>query len=202
MNQNNNTKFNINRCNLDTIYGRFDFFCYNWGLHEDENILVLKTKHEGVTPPYVRIQSACFTSEIFRNLDCDCHEQLEQSLKKIQANWGYFIYLLRDGRGAGIFSKTKVYSMYQNDGIDTADAYDKLKIPRDPRNYDKVAEVLSDLNINNILLLTNNPRKIDSLVNKGFLVTRESLLITPTEKSLPYLKTKKKKLNHLMDHLD
>jgi len=190
--------YQVESCNIKTIYGAFEFYCFNWGSHEDENVLCLCVKPSDRIP-LVRIQSACFTAEIFRSTDCDCHEQLEQSLIRIQKNGGYLIYLLRDGRGAGIFQKVKGLKLFETDGLDTADAYDHLGIDKDPRKYERVAEILKYFNLSKIKLLTNNPRKIGGLETHGIEVERVPLLIEPTKDSYPYLKTKRDKMGHMLE---
>jgi GTP cyclohydrolase II len=179
--------YDLSQCELNTYYGLFDFYCFNYGKCENDNILVLKSKKE-VNIPTVRIQSACFTSEIFRSKDCDCHEQLETSLEIIDKDGGLLIYLLQDGRGAGIFLKVQGMHITQTEGLNTAQAYDKLKVSRDPRQYDRVLDVLNHFNINKINLLTNNPRKIAGLSEKGIDVKRIPLEIEPTKDSIAYLK--------------
>jgi GTP cyclohydrolase II len=189
---------NIENCNINSIYGDFDFFCFNFGLHEDENILCLKSPTNAEFP-LIRIQSACFTAEIFRSKDCDCHEQLETSLIRINNEGGYLFYLLKDGRGAGIFDKIKGLKLGQTHGLDTADAYTHLGIPLDPRKYDILKEVFNHFNIKKAKLLTNNPRKIEGLVKNGINVIREPLEIEPTDFSKSYLSTKKNKFGHLFN---
>jgi len=189
--------YEVKHCHINSHYGNFILYCFNYGKHEDENVLVFKKDSQNERP-LVRIQSACFTAEIFRSKDCDCHEQLETSLNLINNNGGYFIYLLQDGRGAGIFEKVKGLYLTETQGLDTAEAYDKLGIPRDPRKYDKALDVLKYFNINKIRLLTNNPRKITGLANAAIDVIREPIEIKATESSYEYLKTKAIKLGHLM----
>lgn len=188
--------FKISSCQIHSHYGDFEFFCFNYGECENDNVLVLKSSKD-VTIPYLRVQSACFTSEIFRSKDCDCHEQLETSLAIISEHGGMLIYLLQDGRGAGIFDKIKGMRLSQDQGINTAEAYDKLGIERDPRNYEKVTEVLEYFNVNSVKLLTNNPRKIDGLKSKKIEVERIPLEIEPTKDSKSYLKSKKDELGHM-----
>lgn len=188
--------YEVATCNLNTKFGNFEFYCFNKGSHEDENILVLCNPNIKNTP-YVRIQSACFTSEIFRSLDCDCHEQLEYSLRLISNEGGYLIYILIDGRGAGIFKKIQGMKITQDQNLDTAEAYKKMSLDVDPRNYAGVIDVLRSLNLTKFILLTNNPRKIQSVVDAGFNVIREAIEIKPTKHSLAYLKSKKDKLGHL-----
>ncbi len=193
-------KFDVASCTINSYYGQFDFYCFNYGHHEDENVLVL-AKDTPNEWPFIRVQSACFTAEIFRSKDCDCHEQLETSLRLINENGGFFIYLLQDGRGAGIYTKVKGLLLNQIEGLDTADAYDKLQVERDPREYSKVIDVLNYFDCKRMLLLTNNPRKVTALVENGFDVKRVPLEIDATDDSYEYLKTKKEKLGHLFRNL-
>lgn len=183
---------------IETQYGVFDFYCYSWGQHEEDNILCLANIKSEINV-LTRIQSACYTAEIFRSLDCDCHEQLEESLKKIQAEGGVLIYMLCDGRGAGLLNKVRGLELGRISGLDTSDAYHKLNIPQDPRTYDKVINILNDLQIKSIKLLTNNPRKVQAVESSGIKVIREPLEIKATEYSMQYLKTKTNKMGHLME---
>lgn len=182
---------------LETHYGNFDFICYSWGVHEEDNILCMKNINES-EKVLTRIQSACYTAEIFRSLDCDCHEQLDTSLTKIGTEGGLLIYMLCDGRGAGLLNKIKGLELGRTKGLDTSDAYRELNLQQDPRTYDRVVEILNDLKINSIRLLTNNPRKIEGIAKSEIKVEREPLEIPATESSRPYLETKTLKMGHLM----
>src|SRR5262245_55064962 len=102
----NNEKFELAITTLNTHYGEFEFRCYSWSVHEEDNILVLCKAYSG-NWPIVRVQSACYTAEIFRSLDCDCHEQLEVSLQRVQQEGGALVYMLCDGRGAGLLQKVR-----------------------------------------------------------------------------------------------
>ena len=190
--------YKLSQCELNTHYGVFDFFCFNYGSCENDNVLVLKSKRT-IEIPTVRVQSACFTSEIFRSKDCDCHEQLETSLEIINEEGGLLIYLLQDGRGAGIFLKVQGMHLSQTENLNTAEAYDKLNIARDPRQYNRVLDVLKHFKIDKINLLTNNPRKISGLGDNGIKVNRVPLEIIPTNDSIDYLKSKKVELGHLFE---
>ncbi|PPL04274.1 GTP cyclohydrolase II RibA [Parapedobacter indicus] len=190
--------YKVSQCELNTHYGVFDFFCFNYGNCENDNVLVIKSKKD-VEIPTIRIQSACFTSEIFRSKDCDCHEQLESSLEIINKDGGLLVYLLQDGRGAGIFLKVQGMHLSQKKNLNTAEAYDKLQISRDPRQYDRVIGILNYFKITNINLLTNNPRKINGITKSGIVVNRVPLEIEPTQHSVEYLKSKKKELGHLFE---
>ena len=187
----------VSSTRLDTRFGEFDFYCFTWGPHEEDNVLV-QVRRPFKLPTLVRVQSACYTAEIFRSLDCDCHEQLELSLKRIAAEGGALVYMLADGRGAGLQIKVKGLELGRTLGLDTAEAYERLGVPPDPREYDRAAYVLSYLEISSIKLLTNNPRKVAGLMAQGLEVTREALEIPPTDKSRPYLATKRSKMGHLL----
>jgi len=191
-------KYKTSNCKLNTHFGNFDFYCFNYGECENDNVLVLKSEIIS-NKPNLRIQSACFTSEIFRSKDCDCHEQLEKSLELINTHGGLLIYLLQDGRGAGIFQKIKGMRLTQEEGINTAQAYDKLKIKRDPRDYERVVNALNYFEIKKVNLLTNNPRKVSGLTDRGIEVNRIPLEIEPTTDSVEYLKSKKSELGHLFN---
>ena len=190
--------FNVAKTQLETAYGIFNFQCFSWGSHEEDNVLCLSNLVESSSPPICRLQSACYTSEIFRSLDCDCHEQLESSLNHIAADGGLLIYMLCDGRGAGLFTKTLGLELGRTEGLDTSEAYTRLGVPQDPREYSRAAAVLRHNGIGRVRLLTNNPRKIAGLQENGIEVQREALEIVATTNSAPYLRTKAMKMGHLI----
>ncbi len=186
---------------IDTAYGKFDFHCFRWGEHEEDNILTLSVGNNW-EKPLVRIQSACYTAEIFRSTDCDCHEQLETSLRRIQDETGLFIYMLCDGRGAGLYLKIQGLELGRTQQMDTADAYAHLGLQPDPREYGRVVQLLHHFNVTDLRLMTNNPRKVEGLTKAGLLVTREPLEILATQASAPYLRTKTQKMGHLMKQFE
>ncbi len=190
-------EYEIESTVLSTKYGEFEFFCFSWGVHEEENILVLRN-NTYKNNPIVRIQSACYTAEIFRSLDCDCHSQLSKSQELIASKGGYLIYMLCDGRGAGLLNKFKGLELGRKHGMDTSDAYGHLKLEQDPREYSKAIEILKYFSLPSIRLLTNNPRKMNSISSSGIEVTRVPLEIASTEHSKPYLETKARKMGHLL----
>lgn len=183
--------------NLKTKFGDFKFYCFSWGDHEEDNILVLENIRFADTP-LIRVQSACYSAEIFRSLDCDCHAQLAESQRLIGDHGGYLIYMLCDGRGAGLLNKLRGMALGEQEGLDTSDAYRKLGLPQDPRNYTRVSEIVTHFGLDRIKLLTNNPRKIEGLESTGITVERVSLEIDATEESRSYLKTKVYKMGHLL----
>ncbi len=180
---------------IRTTYGDFTIYVFSWSENEQDNVLVL-WKEPASPQPLVRIQSACYTGEIFSSLDCDCHWQLDTSLKSIHAEGGAFIYMLRDGRGAGLLTKIRGLHISHAEGIDTAAAYEQLGVPLDPRDYGQAIHVLRHFGWTSIRLLTNNPRKSKGLADAGLEVSREPLESTPTEHNSDYLRAKAEKLGH------
>jgi len=183
---------------LKTRHGEFDFHCFAWSEHEEDNVLCLSTRLVPGQPSLCRVQSACYTAEIFQSLDCDCHEQLHQSLALIQEKGGVLVYLLCDGRGAGLFTKTLGLELGRVEGLDTSDAYRRLGVPQDPREYSRAAYALSYLGVQTVRLLTNNPRKLAGLSEHGIAVEHVGLEIPATPDSAPYLETKAAKMGHLL----
>lgn len=190
-------EYELETTELDTTYGTFKFHCFSWGPHEEDNILVLEN-HIPNNTPLVRIQSACYTAEIFRSLDCDCHAQLKKSQELIALHGGFLVYMLCDGRGAGLLNKVRGLALGKLHGLDTSDAYHHLKIEQDPRDYTRVSHVLKHFKLKKIKLLTNNPRKIDAVLGSGIEVIRQALEINSTPLSAPYLETKARKMGHML----
>jgi len=182
---------------LDTKFGQFDFHCFSWGSHEEDNILCASKQPWGDIP-LIRIQSACYSAEIFRSKDCDCHDQLAGSLRKIAAEGGILIYMLCDGRGAGLLRKVRGLALGKSLGLDTHDAYMEMGIPLDGRKYDRAAELLRFFSCNRVKLLTNNPKKKDGLEKFGITVERVPLEIASTPESAAYLRTKAAKMGHML----
>jgi GTP cyclohydrolase II len=182
---------------LRTRLGEFTIHVFSWSDNEQDNVLAMvpQTKCE---VPLVRIQSACYTGEIFESTDCDCHWQLEASLNAIQRQGGAFIYMLRDGRGAGLLTKIRGMRLSHDLNIDTADAYEQLGVPPDPRNYEQAGYVLKYLGFTSLRLLTNNPRKVKAMTDIGFAVERVRLESQPSNENRGYLRSKALKLGHMM----
>jgi GTP cyclohydrolase II len=181
---------------LETIYGTGALHCYTFGNHEEDNVLVVSAG-DYLASTLVRVQSACYTGEIFRSTDCDCHEQLDRSLKLIHDRGGLFIYMIADGRGAGLLTKIRGLDLTAREGLDTYEAYDRLGVAPDPRRYDCVGTVLRDLGLESVQLLTNNPRKIEGLDAEGISVQRVPIEIPPTAGSESYLRAKQR-FGHLL----
>lgn len=186
---------------LRSTFGDCTFHCFSFGPHEEDNVLVADCLDRVVADehPLVRVQSACYTAEIFRSTDCDCHAQLATSLTRIHREGGAVIYMLCDGRGAGLLTKVRGLSLGHRFGTDTHDAYQELGVPMDPRDYSKEIAVAESLGLSKLRLMSNNPRKLAAFA-AAFEITREKLIIAGTDESLPYLRTKSEKMGHLMNY--
>lgn len=182
---------------LKTRHGTFELYVFSWSENEQDNVLALRSPGSS-DPPLVRIQSACYTGEIFESLDCDCHWQLETSLAQIARFGGVFVYMLCDGRGAGLLTKIRGMNLTASEGLDTADAYVRLGTPLDPRTYERAAYVLRHFGLERVVLLTNNPRKVSGLEREGLIVARTPLESEPTKENEGYLRSKAQKLGHRM----
>lgn len=186
---------------FQSSFGTSRLHVFSWSQHEEDNLLCIDARKPGEQPQtLVRVQSACYTAEIFRATDCDCHEQLEVSLRRIHLEGGVLVYMICDGRGAGLLTKIRGLALGETSGLDTFDAYSELGVAPDPREYDRAAFVLSRLGVSSVKLLTNNPRKIEGLRSAGLDVVREPLEIAPTTGSSSYLSTKQSKFGHLLSH--
>ncbi len=191
---------------LPTQYGDFTLHLYKTVIDEICNIALvkgdlapgsLKTCEE---PVLTRVHSECFTGDILGSLRCDCGDQLGRSLAMIEKEGkGVFVYMRQEGRGIGLENKIKAYSL-QEQGYDTVEANEKLGFQPDLRRYGIGAQILSDLGVRKIRLITNNPRKVVGLGGYGIeIVERVSIQIPPKETNMRYLKTKKDKLGHLLE---
>jgi 3,4-dihydroxy 2-butanone 4-phosphate synthase/GTP cyclohydrolase II len=153
-------------------------------------------------PVLVRVHSECMTGDLFHSLRCDCGEQMEAALRAIEERGcGVFLYMRQEGRGIGLLNKLKAYRL-QDEGVDTVEANDRLGFPADLRDYGIGAQILHDLGVSRMELVTNNPRKIVGLDSYGLeVVGRVPLEMRPNARNLGYLKAKKAKLGHLLEHV-
>jgi GTP cyclohydrolase II len=183
---------------LPTKFGEFLVKAYKSNV-EDFPHLVLYTPDldlDGVVD--VRIHSECMTGDVFSSVKCDCGDQLNYSLKWIHENAGVVVYLRQEGRGIGLINKLKAYNL-QDQGFDTKDANLELGFHEDSRDYKEAIEILEDLGINKIRLLTNNPGKIKSFeVSNINVVERLPIEIKASPDNANYLKTKKDRMGHLL----
>ena len=181
---------------LPTPFGEFTLYAYKSMVDDYQHLALVKgdiTKGRVL----VRVHSQCLTGDVFHSLRCDCGEQLDNAMKMISKKGkGVILYLSQEGRGIGIFNKLKAYQL-QDQGYDTVEANEKLGFKADLRDYGIGAQILADLGLKKIELLTNNPRKIIGLKGYGLSVEkRRPLEVKPGKKNKKYLKTKKKKLGH------
>lgn len=154
----------------------------------------LETNHSVLT----RVHSECLTGDVFGSLRCDCGEQLDLSLKLMSKEGGVLIYLRQEGRGIGLFDKIQSYKLQQN-GHDTYDANVVLGHEPDERSYDDLQQIFEDLNISKVRLITNNPSKVEAVIQAGVEVTeRIPISIEENQFNKTYLQTKKEKFNHLL----
>ncbi|MCL5784208.1 MAG: GTP cyclohydrolase II [Patescibacteria group bacterium] len=181
---------------LPTKYGLFKILVFKSKKDNLEHVALVKGE-DFKKEALVRIHSRCLTGDVFSSLRCDCHEQLQKSLQKIgKAKNGVLIYLNQEGRGIGLVNKIKAYAL-QEAGLDTVQANEQLGFTADTRSYEIAAQILKDLNIQKINLLTNNPDKINQLEALGITITKRIPLETiPNKIDKIYLMTKKNKFGH------
>ncbi|MDO8577169.1 MAG: GTP cyclohydrolase II [Candidatus Daviesbacteria bacterium] len=191
-----NTLKKVASATLPTTYGVFKIVIYR-SLEDGLEHAVLIKGQNFTGPVLARIHSQCLTGESFSSLRCDCKDQLIKALTKIgKSKNGVLIYLSQEGRGIGLGNKIKAYAL-QEKGLDTIEANEQLGFAADPRSYRVAAQILKDLKIKQINLLTNNPDKISQLKKFGIKVKNAiPLEIAPNPIDLRYLKTKKNKMGH------
>jgi 3,4-dihydroxy 2-butanone 4-phosphate synthase/GTP cyclohydrolase II len=184
---------------LPTLYGEFRIHAYRSDLTGDENVALVMGEIDPEVPVLVRVHSQCLTGDIFGSARCDCGVQLEQALAKIaEEGHGVLLYLLQEGRGIGLMNKLLAYEL-QEQGHDTVEANERLGFRPDQRDYGIGAQILRDLGVRQMRLMTNNPSKYIALHGYGLeIVERVPLEVPPTEMSRAYLKTKREKLGHLL----
>ena len=184
---------------LPSKYGEFKIVAYRSSVDPGEHIALTIGDWTDNDPVLSRIHSECLTGDVFGSLRCDCGEQMDLALQTLgQAVTGALLYMRQEGRGIGLHNKIKAYSL-QDTGLDTIDANNQLGFDSDLRHYDIAAQMLLDLGIKRIRLLTNNPKKVVGLTGLGVeIVDRVEIEVPPNDENLDYLETKKSRMGHFL----
>lgn len=195
--------YRVAEVRMPTRYGVFKGIAYKNTLDDNTHIALVKGEVAGAENVLVRVHSQCLTGEVFGSLRCDCGPQLAEAFRMLEEEGqGVLLYLRQEGRGIGLCNKFKAYEL-QDSGIDTVEANQALGFPPDLRDYGIGAQILADLGLSTIRLMTNNPRKIVGF--EGYrlkVVERVPLITNPNPENINYLKTKKEKLAHLLEGIE
>jgi 3,4-dihydroxy 2-butanone 4-phosphate synthase / GTP cyclohydrolase II len=188
---------------LPTAYGDFSAIAFREHLTGKHHVALVKGEVEGAENVLVRVHSECLTGDVFHSLRCDCGEQLEQALAQIgEEDRGVLLYMAQEGRGIGLLNKLKAYELQEN-GLDTVQANIELGFPADARDWGIGNQILADLGLSTIRILTNNPKKITGLEGFGLKVVEQVAIETPPNaENRSYLETKRDKLGHRLHHQD
>ena len=188
---------------LPTAYGKFTAVAFRETLTGKHHVALVKGQVEGEQDVLVRVHSECLTGDVFHSLKCDCGEQLELALARIeQEGKGVLLYLAQEGRGIGLLNKLKAYEL-QEQGLDTVEANLRLGFAADQREYGIGSQILADLGLSTIRVLTNNPKKISGIAGFGLeVVAQEPIEVAPNSENRRYLEAKREKLGHKLHHQD
>src|SRR6266568_5180504 len=186
--------------NLPTEWGTFQIAGYRSLTSDEEFVALFKGELRRDVPTLVRIHSQCLTGDVFGSIKCDCGEQLHQTMRMIEREGrGAIVYQQQEGRGIGILNKIRAYAL-QDQGADTVEANERLGLAVDLREYRQCAEILFDLGLCKVRVISNNPLKLRALEEAGLkIVERVSIQVDSAESATKYLRTKKEKLGHLLD---
>jgi 3,4-dihydroxy 2-butanone 4-phosphate synthase/GTP cyclohydrolase II len=190
----------VEEVNLPTKYGNFKLHLYEDIFDNNSHLALSLGDFNHKKSTLVRVHSECLTGDVFHSQRCDCGDQLETAMQMISNNKsGVIVYLKQEGRGIGLLHKIKAYRL-QEGGLDTVEANEELGFSADLRDYGVGAQILKDLGITNITIMTNNPKKLVGLEGHGLnIVSRIPIKIKPNQNNKEYLKTKKSKLGHILD---
>jgi 3,4-dihydroxy 2-butanone 4-phosphate synthase/GTP cyclohydrolase II len=186
---------------LPTRYGDFVSHGYRSMIDGQQHVALVKGDVDGAPDVLVRVHSECVTGDVFHSLRCDCGDQLERALSQIaEEGRGVLLYLAQEGRGIGLLNKLRAYEL-QEQGMDTVDANVALGLPVDSRDYGMGAQILADLGLSTIRVLTNNPKKIVGLEGYGLTVTAQLPIVAePNRENAEYLRTKVERMGHTITH--
>src|SRR5262249_1513551 len=186
---------------LPTEFGDFTAVGYRSLVDDKHHVAMVKGEVDGAADVMVRVHSECLTGDVFHSLRCDCGEQLEAALATIEREGrGVLLYLSQEGRGIGLLNKLRAYKL-QEEGLDTVDANLQLGLPADLRDYGIGAQILVDLGLSSIRILTNNPKKIHGLEGYGLSVAEQvPIQSVPNPHNEAYLNAKRDRLGHALHH--
>jgi len=189
--------------NLPTEFGTFKIAGYRSLISNEEFVVLFKGDMTPDVPTLVRIHSQCLTGDVFHSTKCDCGRQLERAMKMIQNDGrGAIVYQQQEGRGIGIINKIRAYAL-QDQGADTIEANERLGFEVDLREYQQCAEILFDMGLCKVRVMSNNPEKLQALEDAGLTVVERVPIEVETSKcAAHYLKTKKEKLGHLLENVE
>ena len=190
----------VAQARLPTSFGEFRIIGYRSRSSNEEYVALVQGELRKDRPTLVRIHSQCLTGDVFGSTKCDCGQQLRSAMQLIEREGsGAIIYQQKEGRGIGLINKIRAYAL-QDKGADTIEANEMLGLAVDLRCFEQCAEILHDLGVNKVRLMSNNPQKIQTLEEMGIdVVERVPLPIQPTEAAKGYLRTKKERLGHLLE---
>jgi 3,4-dihydroxy 2-butanone 4-phosphate synthase/GTP cyclohydrolase II len=190
----------VREVQLPTRHGEFRLRLYRSIPDNAHHVALVMGDVASLESALVRVHSECLTGDVFRSLRCDCGCQLEQSMEAVRREGaGVVLYMRQEGRGIGLEKKIQAYELQQRHGLDTVEANERLGLKADLRDYGVGAQILTDLGLRRIRLLTNNPRKVVGLEGYGLeIVERVPIVCPPTEHSAKYLRTKKEKMGHML----
>ncbi len=193
----------IARAELPTAFGTFQLIIYSTTLGNENHVVLVKGDVKEKENVLVRVHSECLTGDVFHSLRCDCGDQLHMAMSMIEKEGvGVLVYMAQEGRGIGLSNKIRAYNL-QECGLDTVEANKQLGYEDDLRDYGIGAQILYDLGLSSIRLITNNPRKIIGLNGYGLnVVERVHIEMKPNTENIRYLRTKKNKLGHLLEGVD
>ena len=190
----------ISVARLPTEVGEFKIAGYRSLVSDEEFVVLFKGEMEREVPTLARIHSQCLTGDVFGSTKCDCGRQLQRAMRLIEeAGRGAIVYQLQEGRGIGIINKIRAYAL-QDEGADTVEANERLGLAVDLREYRQCAEVLFELGMCKVLVMSNNPLKIQAMKEAGLqVIDRVPLEVESADAAMHYLRTKKEKLGHLLE---